>query len=350
MKHLKFYSDNTGPAAEQLIAAISDINTSVMPAYGDDAVTEAMRRRFREVFELDRLTVALTSSGTAANGISLALAAKPYSGIFCHETAHIYHAEPGTAEFFTGGARLLPVGGAGTKMDAERFKAAIDRFCGPSSTRLQPGVLSLTQATDGGAVYAPAEIASLSGIAKANGMFVHMDGARFANALVAAGCSPAELSWKAGVDIMSFGIAKNGGMSCDAVLIFEPRLDHNLNKLLRRSGQLFSKMRYPASQTLAYLEDDLWLRLARRANRSAAEISRALGAMRGVEQVLPVESNMMLLRLRPDLATALQRAGLDMIRKSDGYHRMVCRPDTTDEEIAEVIGLFARLTENQVTA
>jgi threonine aldolase len=338
---VKFYSDNTGPVAAELIAAIADVNGGVTPAYGGDQVTARLQQRFREIFEHDRLIVALTCSGTAANGVSLALTARPYSGIFCHETAHIYLAEPGTAEFFTGGARLLPVGGSGTKIAAERLSAAIGRFCGTSSMRLQPGVVSLTQSTDSGAVYTPAEIEVLSSIAKAQDMHVHMDGARFANALVEIGCSPAELTWKSGVDVMSFGITKNGGMASDAVVVFQPELGVNLDKLLRRSGQLFSKMRYPAGQTLAYLKDDLWLRLARRANRVARVLAARLGEMTGVEIAVPVESNMVLLKLQPPLAEFLKQGGLDLIRKSDGAYRLVCQSDTTDDEIADLVGAFA---------
>jgi threonine aldolase len=341
VKFVKFYSDNTGPVADELIKAVVDVNRGVTPAYGEDQLTSRLQQRFREIFEHDHLLVALTSSGTAANGIALALAAPPYSGIFCHETAHIYLAEPGTAEFFTGGARLLPVGGAGTKIAPDRLSTAIEKFCGASNMRLQPGVVSLTQATDAGAVYRPFEIQTLAAIANAHKMPVHVDGARFANALVQVGCSPAELTWKCGVDVMSFGVTKNGGMAFDAVVIFQPAIGQSLPKLLRRTGQLFSKMRYPASQALAYLNDGLWLRLAGQANEVARHLAARLGELPGVEITMPVESNMVLIRLQGRLADALRERGFNMIRKSDGSHRLVCQPDTTERELSEMIEVFA---------
>lgn len=338
---MKFYSDNTGPVADELIDAVVDVNRGVAPAYGEDQLTSRLQQRFREIFEHDDLLVALTSSGTAANGIALALTAPPYSGIFCHETAHIYLAEPGTAEFFTGGARLLPVGGAGTKIAPDRLSAAIEKFCGASNMRLQPGVVSLTQATDAGAVYRPSEIRTLAAIANVQKMPVHVDGARFANALVQVGCSPAELTWKCGVDVMSFGVTKNGGMTFDAVVIFQPEIGRSLPKLLRRTGQLFSKMRYPASQALAYLNDGLWLRLAGQANEVARRLAARLGELPGVEIAMPVESNMVLIRLQGRLAEALRERGFNMIRKSDGSYRLVCQPDTSEREISEMIDAFA---------
>lgn len=338
-----FYSDNLGAAVPEILDAIARVDAGAAPAYGADAATQSLARQLKRVFERDDLTFALVGTGTAANGISLALTAPPFTAIYCHDTAHILLAEAGAAEFFTGGARLVPVTGAGTRIDPSLLEQAL-AAAAAKPFLVQASTLSLCQSTDYGAVYGVEEVRRLTAIAARFGLKVHMDGARFANAVAAEGCTPADLSWRAGVDVLSLGITKNGGLSTELVVVFDPALGADLPRVQRRTGQLASKMRYAAVQALAYFQDDLWLRLAANANAAARTLAERVAAIPGVALARPVATNLVLLRLDDRLARRLDAGGLRMLRKDGGEHRLVCRPDTSREEVDAVVDLFRRCT------
>ncbi|HWY01228.1 MAG TPA: beta-eliminating lyase-related protein, partial [Mycobacterium sp.] len=255
-----FTSDNTAGGAPEVIAAIAAAASGQAPPYGTDSWTSSARRRFSEIFDRD-VDLLPVSTGSAANALSLAALTPPWGSVLCHRDSHINNDECGAPEFLTGGAKLIALGGENAKIDADELQAAVHRKVGDVHS-VQPSVLSLTQATETGAVYTPAEIGHLAGIAKHAGLRVHMDGARLANAVAALGCNPAELTWRAGVDMLSFGAIKNGSITADAIVVFDRSVTTELSFRAKRAGQLAAKMRFAAAQLDAYLADDLWLRNA----------------------------------------------------------------------------------------
>ncbi|MBP7241300.1 low specificity L-threonine aldolase [Amaricoccus sp.] len=285
-----FLSDNAGPAHPRILEAIDRANEGNASGYGGDALTARTVARVREVFEAPDAAVYLVGTGTAANALALACLCPPWGTIFCHAHAHVQEDECGAAGFFAAGATTTPVPGAHGRIDPEALEAAIGR-AGASVHQVQPGALTLTNATEAGAVQDPDEVARLAGIARAAGMPVHMDGARFANAVAALGCTPAELTWKAGVDALSLGGTKNGLLGAEAVVLFDPARGWEFELRRKRAGHLFSKHRFLAAQMEAYLEDGLWLDLAGRANAAAARLSRGIAAMPGARIEHPTEAN-----------------------------------------------------------
>jgi threonine aldolase len=267
-----FKSDNTAPAAPEVMAALAEANRGYARGYGDDAWTTRAERRFAEVFGRE-VRVFLVGTGTSANALALATLVPPYGSVFCHEQAHIVRDECGAPEFMTGGARLQLLPGAGAKLTPEALLRGIAE--NPTAVHtVQPRAVSISQATELGTIYTPDELKALSATAHANGLLLHMDGARFANAVASLGCKPAEASGASGVDVLSFGATKNGALAAEAVVFFDPARAADFEFRRKRAGHLFSKMRYVAAQWLAYLEDDLWLRLAARANAHARRASR----------------------------------------------------------------------------
>ena len=272
-----FKSDNTAAVSEEILRAIPEANTGVALAYGADRWSESLDAVYGEFFGT-KVRVFAVSSGTAANSLALATFCPPWGTVLTHAEAHIERDECGAPEFFTGGAKLSLVGGAGAKITPADLLARLSWF-EPHVHGVQPRMLSITQATERGAIYTPQEISALSKIAHERGMTVHMDGARFANALVAQKVSAAELTWKAGVDVLSFGVIKNGGMNAEAVVFFDPTRVADFEFRRKRAGQLFCKGRYAAVQLLAYLESGMWRRNAERANRLASRIAAAAPAV-----------------------------------------------------------------------
>jgi threonine aldolase len=319
-----FRSDNVGGVAPELLEAIIAANTGAAAPYGDDAHTRAMNERFRAVFEHD-LTALPIATGTGANCIALAGLANPYGAIYCHETAHINVYECGAPEFFTG-AKLVGLPGADYKLDAAGLEQSLALAGRGNPTRVQPFALNLTQPTDFGTLYTLDELRALSAIAHRHGLLVHLDGARFANAIAALGCTPAAMTWRAGVDIVSFGATKNGAMNAEAVLVFDPAIAARLPYLMKRGGQVLSKARFVSAQLERYLADDRWLDRARCANSVAAELAARLRAIPGVELVGKVEINMLFVRLPARAITALDR-GPFRYYKLGLDQRFVCRHD-----------------------
>ena len=304
---MNFASDNTAPIAPEILAALGAANEGPAPAYGGDQLTGRLHSRLEAVFERP-CHFALVSTGSAANGIALSLASPPYGQVLCHEASHITLEEGGAPEFYTGGAKLAGVPGAQGKLTVEGLQAAIDGHP-PLPPHVMPrSVLSLTQATELGTVYTAGEIAALTAWARSQNLKVHMDGARFANAVVSTGASAAEISWKAGIDLLSFGATKNGALAAELLLVFDDALAEGLAPRQKRAGHLWSKQRYLAAQLLAYLEDDLWLRLAAHANAQARRLSEGLAALPGVTLEAPTEANEVFVHLPLPLQKTLREA------------------------------------------
>jgi threonine aldolase len=334
-----FRSDNVGAAAPELLEAVIAANAGTASPYGDDDHTRAMNARFAAAFE-HPATVYPVSSGTGSNALGLASIANPYGAIYCHESAHINVYECGAPEFYTG-AKLVALPGHDYKLHADDLDAVLSLAGRGNPTRVQPFALNITQPTDYGTLYRPAEIAALCEGAHAHGLAVHMDGARFANAVAALGCSPADLTWRCGVDVLSFGATKNGAMNAEAVVVFDPGRAASIPFLMKRGGQVLSKARYVSAQLDRYLADDRWIERARRANEHAARLAAGLGALPGVTIVAPVEINMIFARL-PDAAVAALDAGPFRYYKLGREVRFVCRHDQEPEGMEALVGCVGR--------
>ncbi|MEQ8652724.1 MAG: low specificity L-threonine aldolase [Kiloniellales bacterium] len=302
---MDFRSDNVWGASPEILDALAAANSGSAGAYGDDDWTTALEARFAEVFERE-VGVFVVGTGSAANGLALSVMAPPWGVVYCHKDAHVEVDECGGPEFFTGGAKLATQDGKDGKLQADALAPAI---VGKGFVHApQPAGISITQASEAGTVYRPAEVRALSELARANGLKLHMDGARFANALVSLETSPAEITWKAGVDLLSFGGTKNGCMAGEALLVFDPDLAETLGFRRKRVGHLFSKMRFFSVQLLAYLEGDLWLKNARRANAAAMALAGELEAL-GATLAHPTEANEVFAQLPDDLVKRLEAAG-----------------------------------------
>ena len=270
-----FASDNTSGAPDQIMQALLRANDGFALGYGADALMDSVRDRIRTIFEAPEAAVYLVTTGTAANSLALASFIQPWNAIYCHRVAHIEEDECNAPEFYAGGAKLTLLDGANGIIDADGFEDVLAN-ASTAVHHAQPGILSLTNLTERGARYSVAQITRLATIAKAHCLPVHLDGARFANALVAEGCTPAEMTWRAGVDVLSFGGTKNGLLGVEAVVIFDPKKAWEFELRRKRGGHLMSKHRYLSAQMDAYLTDGLWLDLATRANASAERLEKGL--------------------------------------------------------------------------
>jgi threonine aldolase len=275
---MNYASDNAGPVHPKVMDAILRANDGYAASYGADALMDRVRDRIRDIFEAPEAAVYLVATGTAANSLSLACLAQPWQTVFCHPHAHIQEDECGAPEFFTGGSKLTPVSGGNGKIDPEALRAAIRAEESRGVHGVQRGPVSLTQATEKGSVYSLSELHTLTGIADSFGLPVHMDGARFSNAIVSLGCTPAEMTWKARIDAVSFGGTKNGLMGVEAVILFDPARAWEFELRRKRSAHLFSKHRFLSAQMAAYLEDGLWLDLAGQSNAACRRLADGLKA------------------------------------------------------------------------
>lgn len=270
-----FASDNTGPVHPKVMEALVQANTGYAMGYGADTLMDGVRQTISEIFEAPGAAVHLVATGTAANSLALATLANPWDAIFCSPVAHIQEDECNAPEFYAGGAKLTLVGD-GDKMTPEALRAAIGSEPARPVHSPQRGPVSITQVTERGSVYAVDELRALTAVARDHGLKVHLDGARFANALVALGCTPAEMTWKAGVDAVSFGGTKNGLMAVEAVIFFDPQHAWEFELRRKRGAHLFSKHRYLSAQMGAYLKDGLWLEMATAANANCARLAAGL--------------------------------------------------------------------------
>jgi threonine aldolase len=304
---VNFASDNTAGVAPEILAALARANEGSALAYGSDAWTERLERRFADLFQHE-VAVFLVPTGTAANALALAHLTPPWGAVLCHAEAHIATDECGAPEFFGGGLKLIGLPGEAGKIAPGTLENALARGQWGGPHHVSPAVLSLSQATEAGTIYRPDEIQRLAGIAHEHGLVVHMDGARLGNALARMNVSPPQATWQAGVDALSFGATKGGALAAEAVLFFEPLRAAGMSERRKRSGHLVSKHRFIAAQMEAYLADDLWLRLARHANAMADRLSAALAGA-GFAPVWPVEANEVFVMLPRHVHERLQAAG-----------------------------------------
>ena len=290
---MEFASDNASGAAPEIMAAVNAVNAGYAPSYGTDPAMERARALIRETFEVPEAEVYLVATGTTANALALACHCPPWGAVYTHAEAHVEMDECGAPEFYIGGGKLVRIGGAHGKLAPGDLRRTIEKTPQGFVHSIQRGAVTLTNTTEAGTVYAPTEIAALTAVARDYGLPVHLDGARFANAVVSTGASPAEMTWKAGIDILSFGGTKNGCLGVEAVVIFDPAKAWEFELRRKRGGHLFSKHRYLSAQMEAYLTDGLWLRLAEAANARAAALEKAVLSVPGARLMHPREANIL---------------------------------------------------------
>ena len=341
---MDFASDNATGASRVILDAVVAANDGTEPAYGADRWTKRAEALLCEAFERE-VAVFLVATGTASNALALAALTPPWGAVFCHEDAHIANDECGAPEMMTGGAKLIGLPGEAGRVTLAALDAALAAFPRGLVKQVQPAALSLSQATECGVIYAPAEIAALATAAHAAGVRVHMDGARFANALLRLGCSPAEMTWRAGVDVLSLGATKNGALACEAIVVFDPELARDLAFRRKRAGHTLSKGRLLGAQMAAWLENGHWRDLAARANAAADRLAAGLAAA-GARLPWPTQANEVFAILPQATDAALRAAGArfhDWGARSlppgqepaahERFVRLVCSFATTDAEI-----------------
>ncbi|MEQ1551013.1 beta-eliminating lyase-related protein [Sphingorhabdus sp.] len=333
---MRFFSDNAAPVHPKIMQAIADANI-VDTAYDGDALSHRLDIAFSELFERD-VAVLWVSTGTAANCLALASMVQPHQGIICHREAHIEVDECGAPGFYTGGAKLMLVDGDGAKISPQTVCDLLSTIR-PDVHQVQAAAVSMTNATEYGLVYRPEEVAALGALCAERKLGLHMDGARFGNAVATLGCTPADVTWRAGVDVLSFGFAKNGGMNAEALVYFDPALADAARYRRKRAGHLLSKGRFLAAQLLAFLKADLWLDNAKAANAAAQIIAGA-----APERLLyPVEANEIFVRLSAAEAATLRSQGFDFYDWGDGAARLVTSWHHREEDIAPLAKAIATL-------
>ena len=340
-----FASDNGSGAAPEIMAAVVRANAGYARSYGADGIMDRVKTQIRAVFQAPDAAVYLVATGTAANALAMSLYTQPWNAVFCHEEAHAALDECGAPEFFSGGAKLVLVAGGHGKMTPESLGQALAKVGESGVHGVQRGMVSITNVTEAGTVYAPAEIAALTALAKARGLPCHLDGARFANALVATGATAAEMTWKAGIDVVSFGGTKNGCMGVEAVVIFDPAKAWEFELRRKRGGHLFSKHRFLSAQMDAYLTDGLWLRLATHANQMGARLAKGITQINSARLLHPVDANILFPEWSPGTHDRAEAKGAIYYRFPAAPNReaarLVASWSTTE---ADVDTLLAALT------
>lgn len=338
-----FASDNWAGAHPAIAKNLTAHAFGYVPAYGTSELDRKLERRFSEIFEKE-VAVFFVGTGTAANSLALASANRPGGVVFCHREAHVHVDECGAPEFFSHGARLCPVDGERGKMDAARLEAEIRRFPPEFVHGGQPMAVTLTQATESGTIYSLDEIETIAAIARAHNLPLHIDGARFANALVSLGATPAEMTWKSGIDLLSFGGTKNGCWCAEAVVLFDTAKAHEMHFLRKRAAQLFSKSRFVAAQFEAYFDGDLWLDLARHANAMAARLAAGIAASESGRLAWDAEANEVFAIMKREVATGLQRQGAVFYDWHVPHHLAGSLAD--DEGLYRLVTSFATKSED----
>jgi len=331
----EFASDNVAPICPEVWAALQEANLQYAPFYGEDRWTARVCDRIREIFETD-CDVYFVFTGTAANALALAQLCNPFHSVICHQHSHIETDECGAPEFFTGGSKLLLVGGADGKIDAGQVEALLTR---PNDLHShKPAAISIAQATEFGTVYRRDEIAAIVDLARAHQLSLHMDGARFANAIASLNCAPNAITWKVGVDVLCFGGTKNGATAGELVIFFDKKISREFDYRAKQAGHLGSKMRFLAAQWLGLLNRDAWLRNAQHANRAARGLATRLRMEAGIESVFPVDANAVFVVMDERLASALHARGWRFYKfiEPDVY-RLMCSWSTTGEQISGLL-------------
>ncbi len=352
---MDFASDNASGASDKVMAALVHANKGFAPAYGADAATKEAEARLGALFERE-CAVFLLATGTASNALALASFTPPWGAIFCHQDAHVMDDECGAPEFFSAGAKLVGLSGRDGKIDPQSFDAALEAYPRGLVKQVQPAVLTLSQATESGTLYSLDEIAAFGARAHDAGLAVHMDGARFANSIAALGCTPAQMTWRAGVDALSLGASKNGAIACEAVVFFDPSHAHDFVYRRKRAGHTLSKSRFLAAQMNAWLEDDHWLDLARHANACAAQLEAGLRNA-GARIVWPRHVNEVFAIVPRATDVALKEAGARYYewpsralapehapREGEVFVRLVCSFATDTADVARFAAICAQIT------
>lgn len=306
---MNFGSDNQSGVSPKILQALVQACASIAPSYGNDPWTRDAEAALARVFEHD-VRAFFVATGTASNCLALSALAPPWTGVLCHAQAHIYTDESTAPEFFTGGARLLPIATDTGKITPEALQRTLQRLPDAPPHSIKPTALTLTQATENGLLYTPDELRALTGLAHQHGLRVHMDGARLANAIAALGCRPADLTVNAGIDVLSFGASKDGALAAEAVVFFDTALAEGFEARRKRAGHLLSKGRLFGAQFMAWLQDDHWLDLAHHANDCAAQLAQALQAHPQVQLAWPVQANEVFVVMPRGLLERLQAGGV----------------------------------------
>lgn len=343
--HTSFRSDNDAGASPQIIAALAACNEGPAYPYGADPWTQRVEQQLARVFGCE-LRVLLVSTGTAANALSLAAMSPPWGAVICHRLAHVHTDECGAPEFFGSGLKLMPSASPGLRLDSALLAAELRRGKGDVHA-VQPSGVTISQSTEEGQVYTPDQVAAIGSVCRDAGVPLHMDGARFANALVALGCTPAAITWQAGVDLLSFGASKNGALGVEALVVFRDSLWETLPFRRKRGGHLLSKMRFLGAQMNAYLQDDLWLANARHANAMAKRLSEGLSVLPGVRLNAPVVTNMFFATMTQALIDGLRERGFDFYhggRWDPGVARLVTSFRTTPEQVEGLLAAAREIT------
>ncbi len=335
------------PASAAILAAVQAANAGCEPSYGGDRHSERLGELANAVFETE-VAIFPVASGTAANALAIAQISPSYGGIYCHETAHVATDECAAPEFFAGGAKMLGLPSADGKIPPALLRDALAHALEMGVHHVKPAALSVTQATEWGTVYSIAEIAELTAVAREHGLGVHMDGARFANALVHLGVAPAAATWRGGVDVLSLGATKNGALCAEAVVFFDPALAADFARRRKQSGHLWSKMRFLSAQLVAYLENDLWLRNARQANAAAAALAAGLREVPGARVLRSVDANEVFVALPAPTIAALEADGFAFYRwpvagtAPDVAIRLVTSYATRNEDVGALLRAAGR--------
>ncbi len=341
---MNFASDNAYGVLPEVLSALAQAAQGAALPYGDDDVTRALALRFNAVFERE-IAMFPVMTGTAANALALATLVPPHGAILCHQDSHIVVHECGAPEFFTHGARLHTIAGADGKLEPGALEAVLKQWPWGDVHGVQPFAVSLSQPTELGTIYSREDISAIAALAHRHGLKLHVDGARFGNAVAALGRTPAEASWKCGVDVLSFGASKGGALAAEAVLFFDPADARDFAFRRKKAGHLASKMRLVSAQLAAFMDKDLWLHKAARANALAARLGEGLKA-RGVTITAPVQTNMVFAELPREIAARLRAGGaqfFDRTRASREDHvvaRLVTSFATPEEDVERFLSLI----------
>ena len=338
---IRFLSDNTASVSPEILEALQAVNHGLEHAYGEDPWSQRLDQVFAEFFETEVRTFTV-ATGTAANALALATVTPPYGAIFAHEEAHVLRDECSAPEFFSDGARLISLSGEHGKISTDSLMRAL-QWNPPTVHTVQPAAVTLTQASEFGTVYQAAEIKALADIAHQRQLAVHMDGARFANALVTLGCHPSAITWRAGVDVLSFGATKNGALGAEAVVFFDIARVADFELRRKRAGHLVSKARYAAAQLLAYIESGLWQRNAQRTN----QLAQRIGAAAAARLLAPVEANEIFVALGDEGKREVREAGIEFYdwgAQHSGAARFVVSWDQREEDVSVLCAVLSRVS------
>ncbi len=340
---MDFSSDTAAPAHPKVIEAIATANHGSEPSYGHDAITARLRSLLSTALGTDDFDFWLCASGTASNALALSVMCSPIGAIACHEEAHIERDERGAPEFFSGGAKLRLLPGHGAQIDEAALRETLAANAPDFVHETPLETLSLTNLTECGTAYSTEQIAAYAARAKAEGLNVHLDGARLSNALVSTGASLAEMSWKAGTDVLTLGLTKTGAIGCEIIILFgKARAEFGrLQARAKRSGHMPPKMRFLAAQAEAMLSENLWLELAGKANKSAARLADMLCAQPGVMLAYPTEGNEVFCKLSPKIEGLIQKAGVKCYPWPGGSYRFVCSWATPESDLNDMQALLA---------